>query len=412
MCLVHVRAMAAGLVSGGVLLMLGTQGIANAAPLARAASPVTSKNCVQVAAATSSPGTPTQTPTTPASQASNPAQSNAPTQPPAGSSSANAPASANPSTAAPSSASPSSSSTAKPSTTPAQTTSATPATATLSAFFATPAASASPSPSTSATSSSPAPVPELCVSVTQPPSSIQRGQAGTFTVQVSSENWTVSDNVTVQLQTQPASITPAFTTQDAAVCKPAAATSPVECTMPVPTTQAQTLQIQVPVAATATSVTQVALKAVALPETAKLAGSLSAAEIAQVTAAPATKKQTSPAATSSSPAKRNSDPLGPVGNGSFAVGQLPELNGAGSSVIGVGNASNLFPRISPSAAPSPVPGANGGKKANADPPAKLSLLPLGMPVMTAQIIGLIALAVAFLLALTRLSLRRSARPRR
>lgn len=231
-------------------------------------------------------------------------------------------------------------------------------------------------------------------------------------MQVSSENWTVSDNVTVQLQTQPASITPAFTTQDAAVCKPAAATSPVECTMPVPATQAQTLQIQVPVAATATSVTQVALKAVALPETAKLAGTLSAAETAQVTAAPATKKQTSPAATSSLPAKRNSDPLGPVGNGSFDVGQLPGLNGAGSSVIGVGNASNLFPRISPSAAPSPVPGANGGKKANADPPARLSLLPLGMPVMTAQIIGLIALAVAFLLALTRLSLRRSAKPRR
>ena len=35
-----------------------------------------------------------------------------------------------------------------------------------------------------------------------------------------------------------------------------------------------------------------------------------------------------------------------------------------------------------------------------------------MPVVTAQIIGLIALALAFLLALTRLSLRRSAKPRR
>lgn len=182
--------------------------------------------------------------------------------------------------------------------------------------------------------------------------------------------------------------------------------------MPVPTKQAQAIQVQVPVAATAKSVTQVALKAIALPATAKLAGPLSASETAQVTAAPTTKKQTSPAATSTAPAKHNTDPLGPVGAGSFDVGQLPELNGAASSVIGVGNASGLFPQISPSASPSPAPGANGGKKANADPPAKLSLLPLGMPVVTAQIIGLIALALAFLLALTRLSLRRSAKPRR
>jgi hypothetical protein len=45
-------------------------------------------------------------------------------------------------------------------------------------------------------------------------------------------------------------------------------------------------------------------------------------------------------------------------------------------------------------------------KENANPTANVSLLPLGMPVVTAQIVGLIALALAALLALTRLSLRR------
>ncbi len=392
MCFVHIRAMAAGAVSGGVLLalgILGTQGVANAAPTTRAASPATKSNCVPVAA--SSPGTPTQTPTTPAppttpassSPASNAASSDAPAQSPATSKT---------------SATPDSSS-AKPS-------SAQASTATLSAFLAAPAASSSPSPS-------PAPTPELCISVTQPASSIQRGQTGTFTVQVSSKNWTPPDTVTVELQ---ASVTPAFTTQDGAVCKPAAKSPPVECTMPVPTGQPVSLQAQVPVAASATSVSQVTLTATALPATAKLTGPLSVSETAQVTAAPTTKHSSS-AAASTPPARHvhSTAPLGPVGSGSFGLAQAPDLNvpdlsGVGSSVLGVGNAANLFPRIGPSASPSPPAGANGAngrKQPNADPPTKVSLLPLGMPVMTAQVIGLLALGLAFLLALTRLSLRRS-----
>jgi hypothetical protein len=343
MCFVHVRAMAAGVVSGGVLLVLGTQGIANAAPVSRAASPATSSNCVPAEVASSSPGTPTQTPTSPAPPASQSAQANA-------------------------------------------------------------SSSSSPSPSSSATSSSPVPAGELCISVTQPASSIQRGQAGTFTVQVWSKNWTSGGSVTVELATQPTSITPAFTSQDAAVCPPAAKSPPVECTMPVPLKQTQTLQVQVPVASSATSVSKVTLEALAVPAAATLTGSLSASGTAQVTAAPS--KQPS---SSTSPAKQSTKPLVQVGAGSFGIGQLPGLNDAASSLIGVGNASGLFPQISPSTSPRPAPGANGGRNALADPPSKLSLLPLGMPVVTAQLIGLLALGVAFLLALTRLSLRRTAK---
>lgn len=229
-------------------------------------------------------------------------------------------------------------------------------------------------------------------------------------MQVSSKNWTptTSDTVTVELGTNPASSTPAFTSQDGTVCKPAA--KPVECTMPVPVKQAVALQVQVPVASSATSVSKVTLTATALPATAKLASSLSASETAQVTAAPST-KHSSASATSTPPTRHDHStaPLGPVGSGPFDLAQVPELNGVGSSVLGVGDASNLFPRISPSTSPSPAAGANGPKTANAEPPAKLSLLPLGMPVMTAQVIGLLALGLAFLLALTRLSLRRSAK---
>jgi hypothetical protein len=88
---------------------------------------------------------------------------------------------------------------------------------------------------------------------------------------------------------------------------------------------------------------------------------------------------------------------------------LPELNNENTSLIGAGNAASLFPQISPSASPSPIPGAGIGaspSKGKADGSPTVSLLPLGMPVVTAQVLGLIALAIAFLLAMTRISLRR------
>ena len=358
MCFVQVRAIAAGVVSGGVLLVLGTQGIANAAPLTHAASPATSKNCVQVAAATSSPGTPTQTPTAPASQASNPGQSSAPAQAPSSSSASNTPASqatnssSSSTTSAPASPAdsqipaPPPSRPRPPQSRPQQRPPQRPLPRQRSARSSRRRRKLIPEPVIQRHFIQPGPHPRAVHQRHPAASSIQRGQAGTFTLEVSSQNWTLSDNVTVELQTQPTSITPAFTTQDGTFCKPSA-TTPVACTMPVPTKQAQAIQVQIPVAATAKSVTQVALKAIALPATAKLAGPLSASETAQVTAAPTTKKQTSPAATSTAPAKHNTDPLGPVSAGSFDVGQLPELNGAASSVIGSATRRACSPRSAP-----------------------------------------------------------------
>jgi len=79
--------------------------------------------------------------------------------------------------------------------------------------------------------------------------------------------------------------------------------------------------------------------------------------------------------------------------------------------MGAGNASNLFPPISPSSSPSPEPGVAGRSgHERAAPEANVSLLPLGMPVVTAQVIGLVVLALAAMLALTRLSLRRRPTP--
>jgi len=95
------------------------------------------------------------------------------------------------------------------------------------------------------------------------------------------------------------------------------------------------------------------------------------------------------------------------------LGPIPNLNGISSSLIGAGNASGLFPAINPSATPSPAPGvhaAGGGRTAT--PVADSSALAFGQPGLTGQVAGLIALAVAVLLTVTRLPLRRRFRSRK
>ena len=86
------------------------------------------------------------------------------------------------------------------------------------------------------------------------------------------------------------------------------------------------------------------------------------------------------------------------------------LIGSSTSLIGAGNASGLFPAISPSAtpSPSPSPGCQGpaDKQKNASPVADSAAL---APVFTSQVAGLIALGIAILLTVTRLAIRRRLR---
>jgi multisubunit Na+/H+ antiporter MnhC subunit len=82
-----------------------------------------------------------------------------------------------------------------------------------------------------------------------------------------------------------------------------------------------------------------------------------------------------------------------------------------SSLIGAGNAAGLFPAIVPSgtaATSSPATHAQGTRR-NAAPAADSSAL---APVLTAQVAGLIALALAIMLTVTRLSLTKRLRFRK
>jgi hypothetical protein len=203
-------------------------------------------------------------------------------------------------------------------------------------------------------------------------------------VEVSTKNGPVS-GVYVTLSAKPTSQKPTFT----GGCAKGDKTS--SCTVSsVSDKQAVSLQAQIPVASGASSVSSVTLSAAASVVTSATWTPPAADETVAVTAvAPAAAK---PSASASPEAPL---PLGPI----------PALNGVSSSLIGAGNAVGLFPAIVPSSSPaaSSSPRARAqaqGTRRNAATAADSSAL---APVLTAQVAGLIALALAIVLTVTRLS---------
>jgi hypothetical protein len=85
------------------------------------------------------------------------------------------------------------------------------------------------------------------------------------------------------------------------------------------------------------------------------------------------------------------------------VGSLPSIPKVSPTLSQGGNAGNLFPTLNPTRAKDP---AQPIGKARTRPVADTSALPEGAPVVGAQLAGLAALALAFVLAVTRLSIRR------
>jgi hypothetical protein len=94
----------------------------------------------------------------------------------------------------------------------------------------------------------------------------------------------------------------------------------------------------------------------------------------------------------------------PVGSlpGIPSVGPVPPV-GPVPTQSQAGSAAGLFPAVSPS----PTPGSTGERGAIGM--ADTSALPEGASVVSAQLAGLAALALAFVLAVTRLSIRRPAK---
>ena len=228
--------------------------------------------------------------------------------------------------------------------------------------------------------------------------SVKRGTTASYVIQVSTENGSASD-VTVALTSQPASQKPTFTSG----CSKGDGTA--SCTITaVSDKQAAVLHAQIPVASGTTSVKSVKLTATAsVVTTAKWTPPVAAETVAVTAASSASSPKTQSAGAGS---QLDILPLGPI----------PDLNGIANAIIGAGNASDLFPKIGPSPAASPSPSASAAAhpragKETAAPTANASAFALGTPVLTAQVIGLLALAFGIMLTVTRLSLRRRARPK-
>jgi hypothetical protein len=393
----HVRAAAVTLLSGS-FLTVGVLGTAQAAA-------ATTANTDTACQALPSSSTPTPSPSPSPSKSPSPSPSPSPSTSSSASHSTAAsapavvPASAGPNEAAspspldtlPSAATSSSGTSATTGTTTGTATNTTTGTtpATLDSYVAaSPSAKASPADSAKANpaSSTTAP-PELCVSVQRSQSSIKRGQTATYVVQVTTQNGSAS-NVSVALTAQPASQKPTFTSG----CAKGNGTA--TCTIvSVTTKQPASLRAQIAVAANATSVTSVKLTATASVATSTKWTPPAAAETTAVTAASATAKKS---ATSSPDVHVGVLPLGPI----------PNLNGGVNSLIGAGNAARLFPEITPSPGTSLRPSVQASGQRNTAPAADASPISADTPVFTAQVAGLIALGVAIMLTVTRLSVRK------
>jgi hypothetical protein len=231
------------------------------------------------------------------------------------------------------------------------------------------------------------------VTVERVQASVARGQSAAYIVQVSTKDGGSASHVTVALTSQPSSQKPLFT--GGCGDSNGSASCPVSA---VSDKQPVTLHAQIPVASDATSVTSVKLTATASITTSAKWTPPSAAVSVAVTAA----SSGGSSASGTPPAAPGTTlPLGPV----------PNLNSVSSSLIGAGNAAGLFPAINPGVTPSPAPG-NGTDRRNAAPTAGSSAIAFVQPGLTGQVAGLIALAVAVLLTVTRLSLRRRFRSRK
>jgi hypothetical protein len=220
-------------------------------------------------------------------------------------------------------------------------------------------------------------------------------------VQVTTENGSASD-VSVVLTAQPTSQKPTFSSGCAkddgtASCSIASVT----------TKQPVSLHAQIAVASSAKSVASVKLTATASVVTTAKWTPPAAAETTAIAAAAAKNSAKNSAKGSTQPAPDATHMA------VLPLGLIPAVNGGASVFVGAGNASGLFPAITPSptASPGPTAAARPSKR-NAAPLPDASPVSLGTPVFTAQVAGLIALGLAIMLTVTRLSVRkRSSKPR-
>jgi hypothetical protein len=229
----------------------------------------------------------------------------------------------------------------------------------------------------------------LCVEIARSQATVELGHAAQWTVSAWTQNGNVPDAV-VRLVSAPASMTALFNFG----CGSEDGTASCDLGEVAAGSAPRQLAAQVAVPATATTGTSVQLSVVA--SAAHLSKDPRATAGIPITAAAG--GGTGGSGGSGGNPVTTTTPL-PIGNLPYVTG----AGGSGSTLSPGGNAGGLFPTVNPASG-----SASGtqGQKASAKTVANTSALPLGAPVVGAQLVGLGVLALAFVLAVTRMSIRR------
>ena len=232
------------------------------------------------------------------------------------------------------------------------------------------------------------------MSISRASGTVKRGQPAVFTVHVWVNDWSPAGKVTVSLSTVTAGQQAKFTTVG---CHKHSS-----CTIATPGKKPAALSAQVTAKQAAKTVT---IKAVGKATAGKLAQPLAVSESVRF-AVPAPTAAASPEPTE--PTLGAIDPVGAI-----EPGPIPTLNLSSTKLMSPGNAAGLFPTIAPSpgASRSPAVAVTQPTKRNTAPVAAASPVSLGTPVFTAQVAGLIALGLAIMLTVTRLSVRKRSKPK-
>jgi hypothetical protein len=245
---------------------------------------------------------------------------------------------------------------------------------------------------------------ELCVSVQASQSGIKRGQTASFTVQVSVQNGSAS-GVSVTLAASPQGQAATFTGR----CPGGngSATCAIGSLGTSLAPAAYSLQAQIAVASSASSVTSVTLTATADAATSPaMTGLPSASQSVSVAAASAS------ASASASPKKTSASTspvalVSPVSTPALAT-VLPPITvptpaGVATSLFTPASVASDLPEVAPVPTPTPVTGTPGSPVADTGSPQAGSFtLALNMSAATAQVFGLIIVALALTLAVTKL----------
>jgi hypothetical protein len=247
---------------------------------------------------------------------------------------------------------------------------------------------------------------ELCVSVQASQSGIKRGQAASFTVQVSVQDGSAS-GVSVTLAASPPGQAATFTGR----CPGGngSATCAIGSLGTSLAPAAYSLQAQIAVASSASSVTSVTLTATAdaatSPAMAALPSASQSVSVAAAASASASAKATAPASTA--PASSPVAQVSPVSTPALAT-VLPPITvpapaGVTTSLFTPASVASDLPEVVPVPTPTPVTGTPGSPVADTGSPQAGSFtLALNMSAATAQVFGLIIVALALTLAATKL----------